>query len=111
MNLLGYLTTDSLNAATAETLAAKYGLDLEVVEPRDLRRLERERANLVIDWDCIPEDYQAKLLNGTTVNIVAIQGYNIGDALAGFLPRRGIICSPRLDHHLFQALAGPASAA
>jgi hypothetical protein len=42
---------------------------------------------------------------------VAIHGQNLGDGLASFLPRRGILCSPRLDHHHFDALAGQASAA
>ena len=111
MKLLGYLTTDSMNAATAEALAARYGLDLEVVEPRDLAQLEWQGVDFVLDWDFIPEDNQTGLLNSTAVNIVAVHGYNLGDGLAGFLPRRGIICSPRLDHYLFQALASPARAA
>jgi hypothetical protein len=108
---LRYLTTDCVNASTAEALAAHYGLALELVEPRDLPRLERERADLVVDWDGIPEDDRARLLNGTAVNLVAVHGYNLGDGLAGFLPRRGILCGRQLGHHLFRALAGPAGAA
>jgi hypothetical protein len=111
MKLLGYLTTDSMNAATAEVLAARYGLKLEVVEPRDLPQLECQSVDFVLDWDFIPEDSQAELLNSTAVNIVAVHGYNLSDGLAGFLPRRGIICSPRLDCRLVQALASPARAA
>jgi len=107
-NRLRYLTIDPQNAATSEALAAKYHLDLEVVGPRDLPRLQQERADLVLDWDCLPPGDRARLLNGTTVNIVAIHGYNLGELLASFLPRRGILCTPRLDDHLFQALAAAA---
>lgn len=101
-----YFTPDSLNAATAEVLADRHGVDLEVAEPRDLPRLERERADLIIDWDFVPEDYRTKLLNGSVVNVVAVHGYNVPDSVASFLPRRGIIFSRRLDDHFFQALAG-----
>lgn len=111
MKLVGYLTTDPMHAATAEALAARYGLELEVVEPRDLPKLECQSVDFVLDWDFIPEDNRAQLLNSTAVNIVAVHGYNLGDGLASFLPRRGIICSRRLDQHLFQALASPARAA
>jgi hypothetical protein len=48
-------STSSRHFALA--LAAKYGLDLAVVEPRDLPRLERERADVVVDWDGMPADY------------------------------------------------------
>jgi len=111
MRLLGYLTTDPVNATTAEALAAQHGVDLQIVEPRDLPRLEAERIDLVLDWDFIPEDYRAKLLNGTAVNVVAIHGYGLSDSLASFLPRRGILCGPRLDQHFLQALTGKDNAA
>ena len=45
------------------------------------------------------------------VHVVAIHGHNLGDGLAGFLPRRGILCSAHLDRHLFQGLAGDGRAA
>jgi hypothetical protein len=109
--LLGYLTTNPQHAATAEALATQHGFDLEIVEPRELLRLEHEHADLVLDWDFLPEEYQKHLLNGTTVNIVAIHGYNLSDSLAAFLPRRGILCARRLDEQLFQALRGDADAA
>ena len=106
MKTLGYLTTHSVNAGGAAALAAMHGVDLEIVEPRDLVRLERERAELIVDWESMPDDYRAKLLNGTEVKIVAIHGYNLAEDIAGFLSRRGIICSRRLHHHLFRAVAG-----
>src|SRR5438105_2381786 len=105
MQPVRYLTTDSMNAATAGALVAMYGLELEIVEPRDLPRLERQSANLIVDWEFIPEDYLARLLNSTAVIIIAVHGYNLDEGLAGFLPRRGITYSPRLDDRLFQALA------
>jgi hypothetical protein len=50
------------------------------------------------------------LQNGTAVKIVAIHGYDLGEGIAGFLPWEGIICSRRLDHHLFRAVAGEVEA-
>jgi hypothetical protein len=51
------------------------------------------------------------LLSGTAVNVVAVHGYGAGDALASFLPRRGILFSRRLDRHFLQALTGKDNAA
>jgi hypothetical protein len=111
MRLLGYLTTDPVNAATAETLAARLGIALQIIEPRDLPWLECEPIDLVVDWDFIPEDYRARLLNGMAVNIVAIHGYGLSDSLASFLPRCGIFCGRRLDQQLMEALTGREDAA
>ena len=80
-------------------------MDLEVVEPRDLPRLQREKADLVVDWDFLPEDHQAKLLNGTPVKVVAVHGFNLGESLSSFLPPREILFTRHLDDHLFRALA------
>jgi hypothetical protein len=79
-------------------------VDLEVVEPRVLPRLEREPIDLVVDQDFMPEDDRARLLNGTAVNVVAIHGYSLSDSLASFVARRGIVCGPQLDQHFMQAL-------
>ena len=111
MKLLGYLTTDPCNATTAEALAAQHGVNLQIVEPRELPRLECEPIDRVVDWDFIPEDYRTKLLNGAALNIVAIHGYGLSDSLASFLPRRGIICGHRLDQHFLRALTGKDNAA
>src|SRR5262245_39133581 len=111
MNKHFYLTIDQTNAARAESLANRFALALEVAEPRDLPRLERQGAKLVLDWDFLPQDYQDRLLNGTGADVVAVHGYNLPDALVSFLPRRGILCSRTLDEQLFEALARPASAA
>jgi hypothetical protein len=110
MKTLGYLTTHAVNADSAAELAAMHGVDLEIVEPRDLLRLQRERAELIVDWESMPDDYRAKLLNGTELKIVAIHGYNVDEGIGGFLAWPGIICSRRLDHHLFRAVAGEAEA-
>ena len=111
MKPLAYLTTDPTNAAAAELLAANHGVDLEVIEPRDLDRLDRESTALILDWDYLPEDCRAGLLTGSGANVVAIHGYNVGDGPASFLPRRGILYSPRLDAHLFQLLVAGENAA
>jgi len=102
---LRYLTTDALNAATAEALAARYGLDFEVIEPRDLQQPECKTNNLLVDWDFVPQDYQEKLLNGRIADIVGIHGYHVAESDASVLSCRGIIFSSRLDHHLLEALA------
>ncbi len=108
---LHYLTLDPVNALDAAALAAGYGLDLEIVEPRDLPRLGRERAALVVDWDFLPEDDRAALLKDSGVQVVAVHGYNLDDGVARFLPRRGIRCGKRLDRRLFQGLADDGRAA
>jgi hypothetical protein len=107
---LAYLTTDPCNAATAEALAATYRLELDIVEPRDLPRLEREQADLVLDWDALPPDYQSQLLNSAAVHVVAIHSYNLDDGLASFLPARGILCGRRLDDRFVEALTAAARA-
>jgi hypothetical protein len=106
MKTLSYLTTHAVNADTATALAAMHGVDLEIVEPRDLPRLQCERAELIVDWDSMPDDYRAELQNGTGVKTVAIHGYDLDEGIAGFLPWQGIICSRRLDHHFFRTVAG-----
>jgi hypothetical protein len=106
-----YLTTDSGNAATAEALAVRRGLELEIVEPRDLPRMEREQANVIIDSDFLPADLQSYLINGMEVQVVAIHGYNLSDSVASFLPRRGIVCGRRLDEQFFRELVESSSAA
>lgn len=109
--ILHYLTSDALNAETAEALAHRHGFTLEVVDPRDLPRLAHDQSALIVDWDYLTEDDRAKLLN-RALNVVAIHGFNLSDSLASFLPRsQGIICSRRLDDHLFAALAHTARAA
>jgi hypothetical protein len=110
MKTLGYLTAHSVNADMATALAARHGVELEIVEPRDLLGLEREWPELIVDWDSMPDDYRAKLLNGTEVKIVAIHGYNVDEGSAGFWPWPGIVCSRRLDHHLFRAVAAEVEA-
>lgn len=102
---LWYLTTDDLNGATTAVLAQRQGVPLEVVEPRDLPRFEREEAEVVLDWDYLPEEECDHLLNGSPNRVVAVHGYNL-PAWASFLVRRGIVVSSRLDEHVFQALAG-----
>ena len=100
---LHYVTIDAVNASWAEELAARAAVPLEVVEPRDLPRLEEQQAHLVLDWDHLPDDERVKLLNGTA-KVVAVHGYNLSESLTRFLPRRGIHCSPRLDDSFFQSL-------
>jgi hypothetical protein len=86
-------------------------LELEVAEPRDLTRLEREQASVIIDSDSLPADLQSYLSNGTAVRVVAIHGYNLSDSVASFLPRRGIDYGRRLDEQFFRELAEGSSAA
>jgi hypothetical protein len=111
MKPLGYLTTDPLNATSAEALAEQLGVSLQVVEPRDLPRLEDGRIDLVVDWDFIPDDYRAGLVNNAELSIVAVHGFGLSESLVGFLLRRGILFSHRLDQYFLQALTGRGDAA
>jgi hypothetical protein len=108
---LYYLTTDPLNGRTAEGLASVEGIQLEIAEPRDLPRLERERAEVVLDWDFIPPEDHSYLLNGCAVQLVGVHGYKVGDSVASFLPQRGVVVSRHLDQAFVAALARRASAA
>jgi hypothetical protein len=108
---LYYLTIDLLNARTAEELAFAAGIDLEPAEPRDLPRLEKHQAEVILDWDYLPPEDRSYLLNGCAVQLVGVHGYNIADSVASFLPQRGIVVSRYLDEAFFTALADRARAA
>jgi hypothetical protein len=84
---------------------------LEVVGPRDLSRLEREQVELILDWNFIPEEERQSLLKSTSVNVLGVHGFSFSEALAGFLSRRGSVCSTRLDKCFFDALDATSNAA
>lgn len=106
-----YLTIDPVNAATAEELAEQNCVLLELAEPRDLPRLEKENALLIVDWDFIPPDYRDRVLASTALRVIAVHGYNVPSSVATFPPRRDILCYSKLGPELFQALDGLLSAA
>ena len=106
-----YLTIDQVNAVTAEELADEHGVPLELVEPRDLPRLENENTRLIVDWDFLPDDYRDRVLTSPALHVVAIHGYNVPDSVAAFLPRRGILCFTKLGREMFRRLHGLAPAA
>jgi len=102
-----YLSTDPVNIAAAEELAAARGLDLdllELAEPRDMPRIEKQNALLIVDWDHIPPDYRDRVLDSPALRVVAIHGYGVSDSVARFLPRRGILYFKRLGPELFRRL-------
>jgi len=101
---LHYLTIDSVNAATTEVFAAEHGLLLELAEPRDLPRLEKQNALLIVDGDHLPPDNQDRVLASSSLRVAAIHSYSISDSAACFLSQRGILCSRKLDHEMFQLL-------
>jgi hypothetical protein len=111
MKRLYYLTTDESNACTALSLAAAVGIDLEAVGPRDLPRLEREEAEVLLDWDFVPPDERSHLLNGSAARVVGVHGFQVSDSVASFLPLRGIVVSRHLDRAFVATLAGRGSAA
>lgn len=104
MKPIFYLSIDPANAAAAAALAKRAGITLRTAEPRDLPALERDFADVVLDWDFIPEDYRDAILIGTRINLIAVHGYGVGDLLATCLPRNGVIYRKRLDRGLFRAL-------
>jgi hypothetical protein len=101
---LYYLTTDPVNAQTAEGLASEEGIDLESAEPRDLPRLERERAEVILDWDHLPPEDRSHLLHGCSVQLVGVHSRNLGDGVASFLPRAEVAFSRHLDLAFVAAL-------
>lgn len=109
--MLYYVTTDETNASSALGLASAAGIHLEPAEPRDLPLLEREAARVVLDWDYLPADLRARLLNGTACRLAGVHGYQVGDSVGGFLAVRGIVVSRHLDEAFVAALADSASAA
>lgn len=98
---LHYLTTDPVNANAAEALAA--GLPLEAAEPRDLPRLRRPGALVILDWDHLPADSRAALLDA--VEVLGVHGYNLSDSVTRFLAARGVVVGRRLDEPFVTALA------
>ena len=102
---LYYLTTDPFNAQEAEGLASVEGIDLESAGPRDLPRLEREQAEVALDWDSLTPADRARLLKACTVQFVGVHGYNLHDSVAGFPPRLGVTYSRQLDPAFVAALA------
>src|SRR5260370_29242832 len=108
---LYYLTADGMNANTAEALASAERINLEPAEPRDLPRLEREEAEVVLDCDYLPPEDRDHLLNGSAVQVVGVHGFQVADSVASFLPRQGVVVSRHLDQALVAAPAGPSRAA
>jgi hypothetical protein len=102
---LYYLTTDPVNAQEAEGLASAEGIELRWAEPRDLPRLERERAGVILDWDHLPPEDRSHLLNGRTVQLVGVHGRNLGDRLPRFLPHARVAVSRRFDTRFLAKLA------
>jgi len=110
-DLLSYLTTDPTNAEWAKTLAARWGIDLEEADPRDVVRLEREQAQVILDWDHLEGmPKREHFLNGSPVKVVAVHGHNL-PSWADFLARRGIIVTSQLDDALFAAITARRKAA
>src|SRR6476620_3268639 len=104
MNKMYYLTQDRLNAATAEELAEQHGLELEVVEPRDVPRLSE--GYIILDWDFLPADLRSNLLGGSRVIPIGVHGHNLGESLESFLPEQGTVWSRWLDDEFFHMIIG-----
>ncbi len=101
-----HLTVDPLNAATAEVLAAERGVWLEPAQPRDVLRLEKENALLIVDWDYLPKDDRDRVLASSALRVVAIHGFTLADSVVSFLRRRGVLCFKKLDPDMFRGLDG-----
>jgi hypothetical protein len=100
-----YITTDFVNAATAEKLG------LEVAETRDLPRLEREGAAVALDWDHLPHDCRTYLLDAESIRVVGVHGYDLSEPLTALLPLCGVRVSRYLDLAFVAGLPGKGRAA
>ena len=104
-----YFSTDHDNAVAAGNMGLSYGLNIEHAEPRDLPKLESRQCGVIMDWDFVPADYRARLLNGSPAKVVAVHGYQIPDSVGSLLAeRRNIIVSRKLNNEFVRAVAGNA---
>jgi hypothetical protein len=103
--ILHYITIDQLNGETARLLALDHGLELIIAEPGERPRLERQRAAVVVDWDCLPNEARSELLNSARLRIVAVHGYTVSESLKSHFARCQIAYDRQLDARLFGDLA------
>src|SRR5262245_27078414 len=98
-----YVTIDETNAQAMLLLAASCGV--EVAGPRDLAWLQERNAEVVLDWDFLPGDERARLVDDDgRLRLVGLHGYGLSDSVAGFLRRAGVLVSGRLDEEFVRAL-------
>src|SRR5262249_48680352 len=104
---IAYLSTDEVNLHLAEEMAAACGLTLCPLDPKDPPPDEAVDA-LLYGWDPGPAERQpevlAELLAGRLPRAVAVHGYNLGDAQAEALRRRGMAVYRRLRPRVFRFL-------
>src|SRR5438067_1395066 len=96
-----YLTHDEVNAARADDLAQKVGIEILV---HDIR--ERPMTSwLVCDLDFLPEEYSKRLFNqaqaGRDLSRVAVHSYRLTRSQARLLRSAGAAVSRRLSRKLF----------
>jgi hypothetical protein len=110
-NLFAYLTVDPGNASWAQELAARWGIPLLIVDPRDIPRLHEELIPIVVDWDyleCMGQQRE-ELFNGA-LKIAAVHGRNL-PAYSCFWTRSAIVVAPSADDAFFAKIAGARTAA
>jgi hypothetical protein len=114
--LYAYLTHDEVNQDLAERLAARAGVELEVLWCRDPAPAGQFDA-VLYDLDCLPPDRRQALLTdlqaGQPIHAIAVHSYHLSIRQARALQRHGVIVTRRLQPLVFArlqaAVAGPQS--
>jgi hypothetical protein len=105
--LVAYFTTDDVNLSLAVELAARQGMNLQPLEPRDGAAADNFDA-LLYDWDYWPSGRRSKalaeLLAAPAGRPVALHGYSLGEEETEALCRRGVAVHRRLRLQVFQHL-------
>jgi hypothetical protein len=105
--LVAYFTTDDVNLALALDFAARQGITIHPLEPRDGAAPGHCDA-LLYDWDFWPagrrEQALAELLAAPACRPVALHGYSLQEEQAEALSRRGVAVHRRLRLQVFQHL-------
>jgi hypothetical protein len=112
--LCAYITVDEVNQDLAEKLAARAGMRLEVIFPRDAAEAE-SFAMVLYDLDSLPPADRQALLAGLSLQragrgggVVAVHGYYLPPRQARALRRQGVLVAQRLRPAIFARLTAAA---
>jgi hypothetical protein len=112
--LCAYVTVDEVNQDLAERLAARAGMRLEIVFPRDAAEAASS-AMVLYDLDSLPPADRQALLAGLSLQpagsggaVVAVHSYYLPPRQARALRRQGVLVARRLRPTMFDRLRAAA---